>query len=583
MARLTAAGMLMGTPLYSAPEQLRNELMDPRTDLYAAAVVLYEMLSGRAPFSGRNLADMVHAIAYEPPPPLAGAASAALDRVIRIGLAKRQMDRFATADAMARDLRTAMPVPDTVSSAEAPRLLTRLIVLPLRVLRPDAETDFLAFSLADAITNGLSGLRSLVVRSSTAALRFTDSASDLKAIAAEAEVDAVLTGTLLRGGAELRVATQLVEVPAGTVLWSQTAQVPVGDVFRVQDELTGRILDALSIPLTARERSMLKNDIPANPRAYELYLRANEMARETREWRAALDLYERCVVEDPQYAPAWAGLGRVHRMIGKYVDEAPAEHFARAEHAVKRALDLNPDLSMAENVYAYLEVDFGRSEAAMVRLVRRARERPSDPELFAGLAHAARYCGLLHASVTASEQAARLDPAVPTSVAHTFFLSGDYERALERAGDPYIRSLALVALGREDEAAATLQRIDQSVAKRLMIYATALLQMITGRSDESADTIRKVGQIRDPEGRYHVARHLARLEKADEALSFLGDAVRDGFFCVPAFVRDPWIDPLRALPGFAAIMREAEARHRRATISFISAEGDRVLGIEYPV
>jgi tetratricopeptide (TPR) repeat protein len=238
---------------------------------------------------------------------------------------------------------------------------------------------------------------------------------------------------------------------------------------------------------------------------------------------------------------------------------------------------------MAEHVYASLEVDLGRSEAAMVRLVRRARERPSDPELFAGLAHAARYCGLLQASVAASEQAARLDPAVPTSAAHTFFLRGDYDRALELAADPYIRSLALVALGREEEAAAALRRIDQSVATRLALYAAALLQMISGHPDESADTIRKVGQIRDPEGRYHVARHLARLGKTDEALSFLGDAVHDGFSCVPAFVRDPWIDSLRASPAFAAIMRDAHTRHRRAIVSFISAEGDRVLGIEYPV
>jgi pentatricopeptide repeat protein len=218
----------------------------------------------------------------------------------------------------------------------------------------------------------------------------------------------------------------------------------------------------------------------------------------------------------------------------------------------------------------------------MVRLVRCARERPSDPELFAGLTYAARYCGLLQASVAASEHAARLDPAILTSAAHTFYLRRDYERALEFAADPYIRSLALVSLGREAEAAAVLERIDQSVAKNMVIYATALLQLIRHQHAESADTIRAVRRFPDPEGRYHVARHLARLGEMEEALSYLDEAVREGFVCVPAFVRDPWLDPLRAPPAFATLMRDAHTRHRRAIVSFISAEGDRVLGIEYP-
>src|SRR4029079_5275783 len=126
--------------------------------------------------------------------------------------AKRPDDRYPSAEAMARDLRMALAVTDDPASGSG-RSLTRLIVLPLRVLRPDPDTDFLAFSLADAITNGLSGLQSLVVRSSAAAPRFGPDAT-LKALAVDAEVDAVLLGTLSRAGEQLRVSAQLVEVPA---------------------------------------------------------------------------------------------------------------------------------------------------------------------------------------------------------------------------------------------------------------------------------------------------------------------------------------------------------------------------------
>src|SRR5207245_10713078 len=104
------------------------------------------------------------------------------------------------------------------------RIMTRLIVLPFRVLRPDPETDFLAFSLPDAITSSLSGLEALIVRSSLAAARFAGEALDLKTIAVEADVDVVLTGTLLPSGGQLRVSTQLMETPSGALIWSKTSQ-----------------------------------------------------------------------------------------------------------------------------------------------------------------------------------------------------------------------------------------------------------------------------------------------------------------------------------------------------------------------
>ena len=574
--KLTQPGSVLGTPLYAAPEQLRGEAVDARSDLFSTAVVLYEMLAGQPPFAGSNVMDLFHAVVYEQPAMLGGAASA-VNRVLRRALAKRPEERYPSADAMAHDLRATLPMSDTGMSVTV-RAMTRLIVLPFRVLRTDPDTDFLAFSLADAITNGLTGLQSLVVRSSAAALRFGPEA-DLKAVGADAEVDAVLLGTLFRAGEQLRVSAQLVEVPASTVLWSQTIQVPIGDLFGVQDQITNQLVKALAIPLTAHERSMLTKDVPASARAYDLYLRANEMGRDTRQWRTALELYEQAVVEDPRYAPAWAGIGRLHRMLGKYVDDNVAEHFASAESALKRALELNPDLSAAENIYAYLEVDLGRSEAAMVRLVRRARERPADPDLFVGLSHASRYCGLLQASIAAAEQARRLDPAARTSVVHTYFMRGDYEKTLELAVEPYIRGIALAALGRTQEAIETMVQLDESVPTRLANYTLAQVELLRGDYKTSADRIRAMVHIHDPEGRYYAARHLAQAGETIEAIDLLKSVVADGFFCLPAFVRDPGLDLLRPLPEFAAILRDVESRHRRAVISFITAEGDRVLGL----
>ena len=591
-ARLTVPGTVVGTPQYAAPEQLRGDAVDARTDLFAAGVVLYEMLAGKPPFSGKSAVEVFHAITFEQPAVLTGGPGvAALDRVASRALAKRPAERYQTAEAMTQDLRSALVLSDSSSvsgsgsgSAAPAHAVTRLIVLPFRVLRPDAETDFLAFSLADAVTSGLSGLQSLVVRSSLAASRFASDAPDLKAIASEAAVDAVFVGTLLRAGDQLRVSSQLVEAAAATVLWSHTAQVPVGDLFRLQDELTGKIVESLSLPLTSRERRMLKQDVPSSPRGYELYLRANEMSRDAKHWQAALDLYEQCVKEDPHYAPAWAGIGRMHRMIGKYLAADTVERFAKAEAALKRALELNPDLSAAEHLYAQLEVDLGRAEESMVRLLRRARERAADPELFAGLSHSLRYCGLLQASLAAATQARRLDPRIRTTAGHTCFMLGDYEGVIEyEPEDHFMRNLALLMLGRQEEALESLDLNDTPLPHLLAIYVKALHQLLRTELADSAASARKLRHIHDPEGRFYVARHLAHLGETEDALAILKNVVEDGFFCLPAFTRDPWLDSLRGTSEFTAILRRAEARHRQAIINFLTAEGDRVLGIPHPV
>src|SRR5262249_35195101 len=263
------------------------------------------------------------------------------------------------------------------------RVMSRLIVLPFRALRPDPETDFLAFSLPDAITSSLSGLESLIVRSSLAAARFAGETPNLKTIADEADVDVVLTGPLLSSGSQLRVSAQLMEAPLGALIWSKTSQVALRDIFQLQDDLAKSIVESLSVPLTAREHRRLKNDVPANAAAYEYYLRANLLYHDWPKMSVARELYLRSLEEDPQYAPAWARLGRCHRLIAKWSGESE-EGLVRAKNALEQALQLSPDLPLAHHLYAQLEADVGRAQDAMVRLLGRAVLSGNDPELFAG-------------------------------------------------------------------------------------------------------------------------------------------------------------------------------------------------------
>src|SRR5580765_857192 len=296
--------------------------------------------------------------------------------------------------------------------------MTRLAVLPFRMLRPNPDLDFLSFALADAVSGSLSGLPYVVIRPSAAVARVAADSPDLKALATEADVDLVLTGTLIAAGNQLRATMQLLEVPGGTLVSSQALQASVGDIFRLQDELAERIVESLS-PSLSRSEGGRRSKAPASARAYEFYLRANEALRDWTHAHVAHDLYRECLAADPGFAPAWAKLGRTYRLIAKYHLEQPTENLARAEEALHKALEIDPDLAIAHKLLAYQEAERGRAPTAMARLLVLARRNRNDPEAFTGLVHACRYSGLLEASEAAHREVRRLDPHTPTSVTFT--------------------------------------------------------------------------------------------------------------------------------------------------------------------
>jgi serine/threonine protein kinase/tetratricopeptide (TPR) repeat protein len=576
---------LVGTPRYLAPELLRGQSADTRADLFAIGAVLYEMLAGRPAFGGTSLPEVLHAISFEHPPVLGGSPGiAAVDRIVHRALAKQPDERYQTAESMADDLRAALRLADSGEIVPA-RPMTRMIVLPFRTLRSDPDTDFLAFSLPDALTSSLSALESVVVRSSLTASQFADASLDLKRIARDAEVDVALAGTLLRAGSKLRVNAQLVEATGGTVLWSQTSEVPLGDIFALQDDLTQRIVESLSLPLTARDRQVLKHDVPASAKSYEFYLRANQLAYEAKHWTLARDLYLKCLEHDPRYAPAWARLGRIYRVIGLYSGEESAdEYFARAQAAFARALELNPHLSLAHNLYTYLEVELGQAKAAMLRLLERANRRSADPELFAGLVQACRYAGLCDASIAAHAHARRLDPGIRTSVAHAYLMLGDYRHAIETdcENPPIVKAMALELLGEREEALAMLRSFEEAALPRLMslfvVSARTLLEGHREASLEATDELVRRWHLRDPCARYYLARQLARLAEP-RALPTLHEVVDGGFCCYTFLTRDPWLDPLRTDPSFRSLLRKSEASYREALTAFLEAGGEHLLGI----
>src|SRR5436190_3162466 len=586
---VTLSGMIVGTPRYMSPEQILGGVVDGRTDLFSVAVLLYEMIAGSPPFKDDTPMQVFHAIAYENPPNLAGSAAiSAVNRIIHRGMAKKPEQRYQAANAMAQDLRETSLISDAAQPIVAHKV-TRLIVLPFRMLRPDAEIDFLASAMPDAITTSLAAIRSIIIRSPMVAAKLAADAVDLKRLASEADVDVAVTGTLLRAGEQIRVTAQLLEVPGGTVLSSVSSQTTMSGIFDLQDALTQRIIDSLQLPRAEQSSVSMRRDVPATPLAHEYYLRAGQQGESPAAWLIARDLYLRSVEEDPHYAPAWARLARIYLLLGKYGNDAPA-NYALSESAVRRSLEINPDLPIAHQMYAHLEVSTGRARDAMLRLLDRIGRGSNDPNVFAGLVTSLRFCGLLEESCAAHEQARELDPTISTSAAHSYWMSGRYQEALD-AVDPTrdFGDAAMIyeSMGRMDEALAVfddrLKRMQAAGGATgtsgLNIRIFEAFRSSLLRKRDALELYDTFINFPDPEGVYYMGRSYARIGAPDEAIALIDKAERTGFFCYPFFVRDSWLDPLRGDARLNEIIRRAEVRCREAKRAFENHPGSRVLTI----
>lgn len=590
-APLTEAGAVIGTPAYMAPEQVQGSEVDARTDLFSAAAILFEMLTGRAVFRRASIGETLAAVLRDEPPPLPEPLSG-WEGVLRPALSKNPKGRPVSAAAFLASLLQsasgAVPAPGggsdktwvisgsptppsrgpaTPSPVSSPAALRpRLAVIPFRLLRPDPDIDFLSFSLADAVAQSLSSHSGISVRSVLAAAPFAVPAPDLAALSQKLDVTLALFGTILKAGGRCRVSAQLLEVPSGQLISSHTSEASADDVFGLQDALTQKIVGELHLP---SEKGTARPDVPGNPDAYELYLRANQAVMWSRDLSVAKGLYRGSLELDSAFAPAWARLARCYHMDAKYGDVVGrAENSQLADEALKKALSLNPDLAMAHRLRALMDVENGRAEEAVERLLGIVSRNPGDPEGWAGLVTALRFLGLLPESLAAHRRARALDPHVPTSAFHTYFSLGDVPGMLSATtNSPYERALGFKIGGRTEDALSELRREPPPAQGLAREWWHALYADLTGDAPSAIASARRLLEFPDPEGRYYIAFIAARLDPHLSIQAFRS-AVFGGYVNVPAFERERALDGLRTDPGFAEAFDAASVRHGKARARF---------------
>jgi tetratricopeptide (TPR) repeat protein len=301
---------------------------------------------------------------------------------------------------------------------------------------------------------------------------------------------------------------------------------------------------------------------------YTTFLQAKELVtvRSFESMARARDLLALCVAEDPTFAAAWAWLGRCCRFLAKFKAGASV-NLELAQAALRRALAIDPHLACAHYFYTQLQLDLGESRAAAVRLVHRIAERGADPESFAGLVQALRYCGLLEESLCAHQRATALDPALVTSVPHTHFLRCDYHATLETyGGTRYYLDAAWAALGDTARATALLrERLAAGQLSALMAgLMSSLLATLDNRHDEAMATMAHLDDEREPEINFYLARHYSMLEEAAETVRMLRRARDKGFTSSVALERDAAFADTRLHADFQREMSEAKVTERAA-------------------
>ena len=320
-----------------------------------------------------------------------------------------------------------------------------------------------------------------------------------------------------------------------------------------------------------------------DPTMYTSFLEGKQMAkvRSLDSMARARDLFALCVAKDPQFAPAWAWLGRCYRFLDKF-NAAASANMELAEASLKRALAIDPDLACAHHFYTQLQVDLGQSQDVIVRLARRIAARGGEPESFAGLVQGLRFCGLLEDSVLAHTRATTLDPTIITSVPHTYFLRCEYEAAIESYTDTgyYLDAASWAALDDTRRAVELLTerlRKTQTLSKLMSGLMGSLLAVLENRRRDAEALMKGMEIDREPEVVFYLARHFAMLNAPGESLDLLQRARTQGLASSHTLAHDAVFRRFLKRADFQRELNLARAREKEARLAFERAGGKAIL------
>ena len=552
---LTQTGTAVGTPAYMSPEQAGGAVeLDGRSDVYSLGCVVYEMLTGRTPFTGPTAQAIIAQLFTEPPPPLRSVQPADgtpewAEQAILKALAKDPAARFATAAQFSLALKApgvSTPPGATVTTGAATGTKS-IAVLPFVNMSADPENEYFTDGIAEEIINALTKVQALRVASRTSSFAFKGKSQDIRKVGEQLSVGTVLEGSVRKAGTKLRVTAQLVSVADGYHLWSERYDRELQDVFAIQDEIAESIVKALRVVLSEKEKRAIEKAPTDNVQAYDYYLRGRQFFHQFR--RTAIQfarrMFERAIEVDPDYALAYAGIADCCSFLYMYWDGSKA-NLEGADSASRRALELDPELAEAHASRGFAVSLSKRYDEARREFETAIRLNPKQFEAHYLYARACFQEGKLEEAVRHYEDAARVRPE-------------DYQVLI-------LMAAPLKGLGREQDMLAALRRglevaqrhleLNPDDVRALYLGAGALMQL--GERERGLEWNRRALAMdsEDPAVLYNVGCGFANAGEKEEALACIEKAVQNGFGHREWLENDSDLDPLRGEARFQALLRQ---------------------------
>ena len=594
----TSPGMLIGTVQYMSPEQALGKAVDHRSDIYSLGIVLYQLSTGRLPFTGETPSEILNRILNSQPDAIARLnynIDAELERIIRKCIEKDPERRYQSARELLIDLKnlkrdseSGARTPTTprapgrsnilriVAAAGALAIVGALIyftslrnkteirslaVLPFVNSNSDPENEWLTDGITESTINSLSQIPDLKVMARSTVSRFKGKSSDPLEAGKKLKVDAVLTGTVDQQKNDLVIGAELVNVSDGSLIWGKNYRNNISDLSIVQRDISEKISDELRKKLSGEQKQEIAKEFSVNPQAYELYLkgRFNWNLRSPDGIIKSIDYFNQAIQKDPSFARAYAGLS-----LAYVVRSSPFSREIRYEKAVgpaNKAVELDP--SSAEAYVALggtKELQWKWKEAE--QLYRKATElEPNYPTAHQWLGETLNTLGKSDEGIREVKKALEYDPLSPiinTSLAHILYFARRYDEAIAQ----YRTSIELDP---------KMQHPREGLVQTLLIkkqYSEAIseyeeLARMTGTYDQQKNVIKEVRDAFQAEGEkgfwqkkleldlrggiesaFDIAWDYASLGKIDQSFEWLTKAIE---------IRDPGLDEIEVDPRFDSL------------------------------
>lgn len=454
-------------------------------------------------------------------------------------------------------------------------VIRSLAVLPFESLSSDPSQDYFADGMTDELISDLGQISALRVISRTSVMGYKRARKPLPQIARELNVDAVVEGTVLRSGDQVRITAQLIEASADKHLWSQSYEGELQDTLALQNNVARAIADQIRISLNPQEQAALKNAKVVNPEAYVSYLKGRYFwnKRTADSLKVALAYFNQAIDEDPKYAQAYSGLADTYALLGdwQYAVMTPKEALPKAKAAAIKALELDSTLGEAHNSLAFCLDGFDWDLDSAGKEFRRAIElNPGYATAHHWYAWHLSLLGRYEEAIAEMRKAENLDPlslVINADLAELLVLAHSYDESIQQSRktiemDPNFGlahnhlAQAYLQKHRNEEAVVELQKAVQlSGGSATCIANLARAYVASGKRGEAEKLLNDLKKRSNPSHSFasEIAVIYVALGDPDQAITWLKRGYQERFN--PGVLLRPGFDPLRSDPRFQDLMR----------------------------